>query len=113
MPNTTMNCPIEVRSDRTNQIAITTNAARKRNPDTPVINVGNMSECFVANQRKRKADATSITRTKLPLTMIAAVRSSNHNFMARNPHNVRMANSAMLWTMYLLHSLLIFITPQF
>ena len=105
-----MNCIIEVRSDRTYHTAITTSAAKKRNPDTPVMNVGIMSLCLVATQRNTSADATSITRMKHTLTIMALNKSSDHTFIATNPQMVSRQQSAMLCTMYLLLSLLIFIT---
>ena len=94
-----MNCIIEVRSDRTYHTAITTNAARKRNPDTPVMNVGNMSECLVATQRKTSAEAMSTTRIKHKLTMMGVHKSSDHIFMATNPQIVSMQHKTMLCTM--------------
>ena len=93
-----MNCIIEVRSDRTYHTAMTTNAVRKRNPDTPVMNVVNMSECLVATQRKTSAEAMSTTRTKHKLTMRGVHKSSVHIFMTTNPQMVSMQHKTMLCT---------------
>lgn len=105
-----MNCIIESRSDMTYQTAITTNAARKRNPDTPVINVGSISLCLVATQRKIRAEAMSITKTKHALTIMAHDKSSDHASIATNPQMVSTQQSKMLCTMKFLLALSIFIT---
>ena len=105
-----MNCIIEVRSDMTYHTAITTSAVRKRNPDTPVMNVGIMSGCLVATQRKTSADAMSTTRIKHPLTMMALQRPSDHTFMTTNPQIVSKQHNAMLCMMYLRLVSWIFIT---
>ncbi len=80
-----MNSIIDTRSDVAYQMAITASAPRKRNPETPVKNEGNISAWREATHRKMKPDAKSIAKIKHPLTTNALNRSSDHKDMAKPP----------------------------
>ena len=108
-----MNVIIDERFDMAYQTAITTSAARKRNPETPVKNEGSISAWRVATQRKSKPEATSTTKMKHPLTIMAVSRLSDHSCMARHPRMVSTQSSTMLCLIYLRLSLLISITYVF
>ena len=108
-----MNVIIDERSEMAYHTAISTSAAKKRNPETPVKNEGSISAWWVATQRKRKPEATSTTKMKHPLTIMALSKLSVYNCIAKHPRMVSTLNSTMLCLIYLRLSLLISITYVF
>lgn len=105
-----MNAIIDARFEMTYHTAITTSAPKKRNPETPVKNEGNISAWRVATQRKMKPEAMSVTKMKHPLTIMAPSKSSDHNFIAKPPRRVSRQHNAKLCMTNLRLSLLISIT---